>query len=173
MPNKLWLTVGSKFEHNVYTGWETEPGARLLWTPTSHQTLWSAVTRAVRTPSRIDEDMQLTGLVPTNPPLFFCICDNHKFASETLLGYEAGYRKLITHNFYVDIAACFESCTSSSTFFFQKRGACPAKTVSRSLGSLVTHCREILPSEGSPRRCIVSVSGDDSKIIDSKKICNR
>ena len=34
----------------------------MLWTPTSHQTLWAAVTRAVRTPSRIDEDLQLTGL---------------------------------------------------------------------------------------------------------------
>jgi iron complex outermembrane recepter protein len=104
LQNKLWLTLGSKFEHNVYTGWETEPGARLLWTPTSHQTLWAAVTRAVRTPSRIDEDMEFSGLASANPPVFFCICDNHKFVSETLLGYEAGYRKLVTRNFYVDIA---------------------------------------------------------------------
>ena len=105
LQNKLWLTLGSKFEHNVYTGWETEPGARLLWTPTSHQTVWAAVTRAVRTPSRIDEDMQLSGLASANPPVFFCICDNGKFVSETLLSYEAGYRKLVTGNFYVDIAA--------------------------------------------------------------------
>ena len=26
--NKLWLTVGSKFEHNIFTGWENEPSAR-------------------------------------------------------------------------------------------------------------------------------------------------
>jgi len=103
--NKLWLTVGSKFEHNIFTGWETEPSARLLWTPTSHQTLWASVTRAVRTPSRIDEDMQLSGLALPNPPVFFCICDNGKFVSETLLGYEAGYRKLVTSSFYVDVAA--------------------------------------------------------------------
>ena len=105
LQNKLWLTVGSKFEHNIFTGWETEPSARLLWTPTSHQTLWASVTRAVRTPSRIDEDMQLSGLVLPNPPVFFCICDNGKFVSETLLGYEAGYRKLVTSSFYVDVAA--------------------------------------------------------------------
>jgi iron complex outermembrane receptor protein len=103
--NKLWLTVGSKFEHNIFTGWETEPSARLLWTPTSHQTLWASVTRAVRTPSRIDEDMQLSGLAMANPPVFFCICDTGKFVSETLLGYEAGYRKLVTSRFYVDVAA--------------------------------------------------------------------
>ena len=105
LPTKLWLTVGSKFEHNIFTGWETEPSARLLWTPTPHQTLWASVTRAVRTPSRIDEDMQLSGLASANPPVFFCICDNGKFVSETLLGYEAGYRKLLTSSIYVDVAA--------------------------------------------------------------------
>jgi iron complex outermembrane receptor protein len=103
--NKLWLTVGSKFEHNIFTGWENEPSARLLWTPTSHQTLWAAVTRAVRTPSRIDEDLQLTGLAQATPPVFACICDNRQVVSETLLGYEAGYRKLVTSSFYVDVAA--------------------------------------------------------------------
>jgi iron complex outermembrane receptor protein len=62
------------------------------------------VTRAVRTPSRIDEDLQLTGLVSATPPIFICICDNRKFVSETLLGYEAGYRKLVTSSLYVDVA---------------------------------------------------------------------
>jgi len=102
--NKLWLTLGSKFEHNNFTGWENQPGVRLLFNPTPHQTVWAAVTRAVRTPSRIDEDLQLTGLVLPNPPIFVCICDNGKFVSETLLGYELGYRRLITPNLYVDVA---------------------------------------------------------------------
>jgi iron complex outermembrane receptor protein len=103
--NKLWLTLGSKFEHNIFTGWENEPSGRVLWTPTSHQTVWAAVTRAVRTPSRIDEDLQLTGFVSTPPPIYICVCDNAKFVSETLLGYEAGYRKLVSSRFYLDIAA--------------------------------------------------------------------
>jgi iron complex outermembrane receptor protein len=102
--SKLWLTVGSKFEHNIFTGWESQPSGHLLWTPTSHQTFWAAVTRAVRSPSRVDEDLQLTGLVSPNPPVFICVCDNRKFVSETLLGYEAGYRKLVTSRFYVDLA---------------------------------------------------------------------
>lgn len=105
LQNQLWLTVGSKFEHNIYTGWENEPSARLLWTPTSHQSVWAAVTRAVRTPSRIDEDLQLTQVDPTVPvPIFVCVCDNGKFQSEKLLGYETGYRRLITSKFYVDFA---------------------------------------------------------------------
>lgn len=105
LQNRLWLTVGSKFEHNIFTGWENEPSARLLWTPTSHQSVWAAVTRAVRTPSRVDEDLELTGLAAaTNPPVFICVCDNGKYLSETLLGYEAGYRKLVTSRFYVDLS---------------------------------------------------------------------
>jgi iron complex outermembrane receptor protein len=102
--NKLWLTLGSKFEHNIFTGWESQPSGHLLWTPTSHQTFWAAVTRAVRSPSRVDEDLQLTALVSPNPPVFICVCDNRKFVSETLLGYETGYRKLVTSRFYVDLA---------------------------------------------------------------------
>lgn len=103
--NRLWLTLGSKFEHNIFTGWENEPSGRVLWTPTSHQTVWAAVTRAVRTPSRIDEDLQLTGFVSTPPPIYLCVCDNAKFVSETLLSYEAGYRKLLGPRFYLDLAA--------------------------------------------------------------------
>lgn len=104
LQNKLWLTVGSKFEHNIFTGWENQPGGRLLWTPAAHETFWAAVTRAVRTPSRIDEDLQLTGLVLPSPPIFICVCDNRKFLSETLLGYEAGYRTLVSAGFYVDVS---------------------------------------------------------------------
>jgi iron complex outermembrane receptor protein len=114
--NKLWLTLGSKFEHNIFTGWETEPSGRVLWTPTSHQTLWAAVTRAVRTPSRIDEDLQLTGFVSTPPPIYLCVCDNAKFVSETLLGYEAGYRKLVNSRFYLDIAAFHNKYNDLTSF---------------------------------------------------------
>jgi iron complex outermembrane recepter protein len=105
LQNKLWLTLGSKFEHNIFSGWEDQPSGRLLWTPTAHQSLWGAVTRAVRSPSRIDEDLQLTGFVSTPPPIYVCICDDKKFLPETLLGYEAGYRRLVNSRFYVDVAA--------------------------------------------------------------------
>lgn len=116
LQNKLWLTLGSKFEHNIFTGWETEPGARLLWTPTSGQTIWAAVTRAVRTPSRIDENLQLTGLALANPLVYICVCDNGQFRSETLLGYEAGYRKLLRRNLYVDVAAFHNQYNDLTSF---------------------------------------------------------
>ncbi|MGH9449602.1 MAG: TonB-dependent receptor plug domain-containing protein [Terriglobia bacterium] len=104
--NQLWLTLGSKLEHNNYTGFEVEPTARLLWTPGPRQSVWAAVSRAVRTPSRLDEDLELTGLYSTNPlPIYVRIAANGGFFSEELISYEAGYRSLIRPKLYLDVAA--------------------------------------------------------------------
>jgi iron complex outermembrane receptor protein len=107
--DQLSLTIGSKFLHNGYSGFEIEPAARLLWTPSSRQTVWGAVTRAVRTPSRIEEDLQLTGLAAPTPLTFFRIIGDRKFSSESLIGYEAGYRSLLGPKFHVDIAAFYNN----------------------------------------------------------------
>jgi iron complex outermembrane receptor protein len=102
--DQLSLTIGSKFLHNNYSGFEIEPTARLLWTPSSRQTVWGAVTRAVRTPSRVEEDLQITALLAANPPTFLRVIGNRKFSSESLLGYEAGYRSLVGPKFHLDFA---------------------------------------------------------------------
>jgi len=107
--NQLSLTIGSKFLHNNYSGFEVQPTARLLWTPTPRQTVWAAVTRAVRTPSRVEEDLQLTGLFISNPLTFFRITGDRKFSSEQLIGYEAGYRSLVKPKFYLDLAAFYNN----------------------------------------------------------------
>jgi iron complex outermembrane receptor protein len=83
---RLRLTVGSKFEHNDYTGLEIQPSARLAWAPTAHQTVWAAVSRAVRTPSRIDRDFFLF-LAPSVPLLTF-----ENLRSEEVLATELGWR---------------------------------------------------------------------------------
>jgi len=115
--NKLSATIGSKFEHNIYTGWEIQPSARLLWTPSAHQSVWTAVTRAVRSPSRLDEDLQLTGLVTAaRQPIFIRLAGNPEFVSETLLGYELGYRKLVTSRFYVDFSVFHNSYDRLTSF---------------------------------------------------------
>ena len=107
--DQLSLTIGSKFLHNGYSGFEIQPTARLLWTPSSRQTVWAAVTRAVRTPSRVEEDLQLTGVAAPTPLTFFRIIGDRKFSSESLIRYEAGYRSLVSPKFYVDIAAFYNS----------------------------------------------------------------
>ena len=86
IPEHFKLTLGTKLEHNDFSGFEAQPSARLAWTPTDRHTLWAAVSRAVRSPSRIDSDFE----VPGTPP--FVLVGDKNFQSETVLAYEAGYR---------------------------------------------------------------------------------
>jgi iron complex outermembrane receptor protein len=52
------FTLGLKMERNPYTGWEFLPNLRLAWTPRDERGLvWGAVSRSVRSPSRIDRDL--------------------------------------------------------------------------------------------------------------------
>lgn len=80
-PDKLTLTVGTKILHNIYTDFEIQPSIRLAWTPDTKNTLWAAVSRAVRTPSRFDIEL-------TN----FNMVDHPEFISEEVIAYELGYR---------------------------------------------------------------------------------
>ncbi len=55
------LTLGSKFEHNDYTGFELQPSLRGAWHPSEWTTLWAALSHAVRTPNRLDRDSRRIG----------------------------------------------------------------------------------------------------------------
>ena len=106
VPNKLTFTAGTKLENNNYSGWGWQPTARLLWTPKQHVTLWAAVSRALRTPGRVDRDVSVIGyLFGNNPPIFAQIAGNPNFKPEVLIGWEYGYRQLLDRQFYIDIAA--------------------------------------------------------------------
>ena len=67
LQEKLFLTLGTKLEHNDYSGFEVEPSGPVAnGMPTPKQMFWGAVSRAVRTPSRIDHDLfEPTGFPPT------------------------------------------------------------------------------------------------------------
>lgn len=90
LTDDLQVILGTKIEHNDYTGWEWQPAARLLWTPHSEHTLWASAARAVRTPSRVESDgiINLPGFVPGIGTIF----GTNEFASEKLMAYELGYR---------------------------------------------------------------------------------
>jgi len=84
---RLQLTLGTKIEHNDYTGVEFQPSARLAWRVSEQNLLWSAVSRAVRTPSRVDRELY----APSRPP-FGVLQGGANFDSEKLIAYELGYR---------------------------------------------------------------------------------
>ncbi len=84
--DRLHVTLGTKIEHNDYTGFEIQPSGRVNWTFSPSRTLWAAISRAVRTPSRIDRELY----APGQPPYY--LAGGPDFRSENELAYELGYR---------------------------------------------------------------------------------
>ncbi len=99
--DKLALTLGTKLEHNDFTGFEIQPSGRIAWTPYAHHTIWASAARAVRTPSRAEVDGRLLieakyapleRLFPGLPPILGSVKANRSFESEDLQAFEIGYR---------------------------------------------------------------------------------
>lgn len=84
--NTVELTAGIKLERNDYTGWETLPNLRLAWKPHASQLLWTALSRAVRAPARLDREL----FVPANAP--FILGGGPNFRSEIANVFEVGNR---------------------------------------------------------------------------------
>jgi iron complex outermembrane receptor protein len=118
-PDKLFVYVGSKFEQNSYSDFEIEPGVRVLWTPTEKQSVWASVSRAVRTPSRVEQDARfvLTRMLgPGGVPLSVDALGSNGFESEKLLAYEMGYRLQPTQALTLDVAAFLNVYDDLRTF---------------------------------------------------------
>lgn len=98
----LALTVGSKIEHNDYTGFEYEPNVRMQWSWVQSQAVWGAISRAVRTPSRIDED-----LVEAPSPYLTILKGSSDFESEEVIAYELGYRAQISSRASVTLSTYY------------------------------------------------------------------
>jgi iron complex outermembrane receptor protein len=98
----LSLTLGSKLERNNYTGFEVEPNVRLSWILNSKEALWGAVSRAVRTPSRIDQDFSEAA-----PPHFVILEGGSDFKSESVVAYELGYRVQLDQQLSASVSSFF------------------------------------------------------------------
>jgi iron complex outermembrane receptor protein len=114
---RLALIVGTKWEHNDFTGSEWQPSGRLLWTPNSSNTVWVAVTRPVRIPSRLEADGMLELPFPPGGSVRF----GDQSLARRLYSYEAGYR--------VDL---FDRALLDASFFYDDyRDATDAALASR------------------------------------------
>ncbi|MBT8207633.1 MAG: TonB-dependent receptor, partial [Acidimicrobiia bacterium] len=107
---KFALTLGSKFEHHEFTGLEVQPNVRFAWETTEATALWASVSRAVRTPSRLDHDARFNALVqPGEPPSILALVGNDGFDAEELIAVEAGFRIRPSAGVQVDLAAFHHS----------------------------------------------------------------
>lgn len=122
----LWLTLGSKLEHNDYSGFEVQPSAKILWAPHLQHRLWAAVSRSVRTPSRAEHNAELALLstppqalpVPPFfvPPVVTFLQPSPGYDSEDVLSYEIGYRTTIATTLSIDVTAFYNDYDNLRSF---------------------------------------------------------
>jgi iron complex outermembrane recepter protein len=111
--NSLWFTLGSKLEHNGYTGFEFQPSAQLVWTPTDRQAIWASVARAIRQPARSDSDLQIDiAAFPLDPTTLAALQlqgNPQLKTAEELLSYQVGYRAQVSEPLSLDVATFWNS----------------------------------------------------------------
>jgi iron complex outermembrane recepter protein len=106
LTNSLLFTLGSKFEHNSFTGFEYEPSAQLVWTPSGEHTVWASAARAIRQPSLVDFGLQVDLAVVALANGSFVVptlVGNPNTRDEQLHDYEAGYRTQLNRRVSLDV----------------------------------------------------------------------
>ena len=120
LADDLKLTLGTKFESNSYTGFKPMPSGRLSWQFSERQLLWGAVSRAVRTPARIDRDLyQNTGSI-------VLIGGGPDFKDETLTAYELGFRTELPSRFSVSVSTFYSDYQNLRSIELSPSGTLPA-----------------------------------------------
>jgi len=121
-PERWFLTIGSKFEQNDFTGFEIQPSVRLQWQGDG-ESAWASVSRAVRTPSELESDFRiLTGVIPPGilpVPISVELIPSPNFKSEELIAYEVGYRRQWTSSVLTDLTAFYNDYDNLSTLSLQ------------------------------------------------------
>lgn len=110
LPSRLWLTLGSKLEHNEYTGFEAQPNFRLRWKPRPDHTLWAAVSRAITIPNDFQElgwRLEATFPAPQGMIGGISLVGNRNLREQDLLSYEFGYRVQAGRNTTFDLAGFY------------------------------------------------------------------
>jgi iron complex outermembrane recepter protein len=106
LTESLKATIGTKLEDNEFSDFEVQPSVRLAWDIVPGQTLWGAVSRAARIPTRLERDFAIDVTDPNGNPIVR-ILGNEDFDSEELLAYEAGYRWQALAHLSLDVAAFY------------------------------------------------------------------
>lgn len=131
---EVFLTLGSKFEHNSFTGFEYQPNARLAWLPDEDNTLWLSIARAVRTPNRASDDLTLIADVIPGAG-YAALAGDHGAESEELLAYEVGFRSRLAQDVAIDVTGYFNdydhlfSTTRGSPYLSTTLGTPPPSVI--------------------------------------------
>jgi len=109
-PKRLILTMGTKLEHSDFSGLEIQPSARVAWTPNDRHTFWTAVSRASRNPSRLENGADINVAVfpgPGGMAAELTLFGNPHLKTENVVAYELGYRAQASSRLSLDLTAFF------------------------------------------------------------------
>ena len=109
---RLTASAGVRVDYLSYHDFEYQPSVRLLYTPKADQSAWLAVSRAVRTPNRVDRDMvaEFSGMVPGIAiPLSVIETGSKSMRSAVARTAEGGYRFQSGQRWSVDASVFFSA----------------------------------------------------------------
>jgi iron complex outermembrane receptor protein len=109
-PERLYVTLGAKLEHNDFTGVTFQPSARLAWVANDHSMVWSSFSIAQRTPSFADLGVRFTEQATPGPgglPLLVTAFGNPNEKNENLFATELGYREEWSKDVSIDLTTFF------------------------------------------------------------------
>jgi iron complex outermembrane receptor protein len=118
IPDRLYITVGTKLEHDFYTGWGLMPSASVAWMLGVHHTLWASISHADRTPAQNDATLRVNfggGPGTGGTPVLAALLGNPNIQSEELTAYETGYRATLTPQLSLDFAAYYNYYSHQET----------------------------------------------------------
>jgi len=101
---------------HYYSGFEYQPSVKLGFYPSQNQTLWASISRAVRTPSKVDLEAAFPDSNSSAVNKYkYIILGNENFESEELMAYEIGYRIKPNQKSLIDISAFYNDYDNLQT----------------------------------------------------------
>ncbi len=127
LPDRLYLTIGTKLEDNHYTGFAAMPSIRIAFIPSANRMIWAAVSKVNRTPAETDTALSVNlGTLPSSgrTPALLRLMGNPYFQDEESIVYEAGFRTAIAKHLTLDFSAYYgdydsQQTTEPATPFFE------------------------------------------------------
>ncbi len=107
LTSNLKVALGTKLEHTAAAGWNLQPTVRGWWSSDGTTALWGSISRAVRTPARLDTSIRFRmGADQTVRPLpvVFGFVGNPDVTEEHLTAYEVGVRTTAAGRVALDVS---------------------------------------------------------------------
>ncbi len=125
IPDRLWLTGGVKLEHNSKSNLDWQPNIRLLYKSGSTQSIWMALSRALKMPDYQEAANYIENYPEIDPDTgetrdITVVWTGQPLKNEKFISYEIGYRTQLTSVFSTDIAFFYNKSTNVSTYDFNE-----------------------------------------------------